>query len=373
MGFKGKTAGNLRQFIQNKPDKFGFKLFSRASEDGFIHDMILYQGDTTLKAHGAQLTKEQEELGATSQIVTVLASTMSKTTTNAIFADNFFTSLEVVRYLMAQNCRYTGTAKECRIGKPTLTPTSDMAKAEVPRGTFDYLTTDDGIMALRWKDNKVVTILSNDLGAEPVTSCLRYSKKTKKKEEVLCPKVIKSYNANMGGIDKSDMLVHLYRTPMKSKRWYMRLFAYCLDLSVCNAWLLYKRDCKSVGETKSLPLKEFRLEVFKATRSTRHLSLHRRPRTSLTLSPGDNGNGSSSPVTIIKAVRGQRSQAPDNGVRFDKTLFHAPHYHPTRQTCKLCSRQNHIIRTNFICRVCKVHLCLNAERNCFVAYHERVA
>ena len=38
-------------------------------------------------------------MGASSQIVSVLASTMSSPTTTAIFADNFFTSLELVRYL----------------------------------------------------------------------------------------------------------------------------------------------------------------------------------------------------------------------------------------------------------------------------------
>ena len=99
-------------------------------------------------------------------------------------------------------------------------------------------------------------------------------RETKKKEEVNCPSVIKSYNANMGGIDKSDMLVHLYKTPMKSKRWYMRLFAYCLDLSVCNAWLCYKRDCKSLGETRGLSLKKFRLEIYKSLSSKRPALLH---------------------------------------------------------------------------------------------------
>lgn len=54
-----KTAGNLRQYIKNKPDKWGFKLFARASEDGFIHDMVLYQGKITLEAHGIPLTPEQ--------------------------------------------------------------------------------------------------------------------------------------------------------------------------------------------------------------------------------------------------------------------------------------------------------------------------
>ncbi len=93
VAYKEKTAGNLRQYIKNKPDKWGFKLFARASEDGFIHDMVLYQGKTTLEAHDVPLSPKQKALGATSQIVSVLASTMSSLTTTAIFADNFFYQL----------------------------------------------------------------------------------------------------------------------------------------------------------------------------------------------------------------------------------------------------------------------------------------
>lgn len=37
--YKGKTAGNLRQYTKNKPHRWGIKLFSRASEDGFITDI----------------------------------------------------------------------------------------------------------------------------------------------------------------------------------------------------------------------------------------------------------------------------------------------------------------------------------------------
>uniref|UniRef100_A0A672GUR1 PiggyBac transposable element-derived protein domain-containing protein n=1 Tax=Salarias fasciatus TaxID=181472 RepID=A0A672GUR1_SALFA len=285
VAYKGKTAGNLRQYIKNKPDKWGFKLFARASEDGFIHDMI----------------------------VSVLVSTISLSTTTAIFADNFFTSLELVRYLKDKNCRYTGTARDNRIGKPPLKSIKEMEKKAVPRGTYSYVTSDDGILALRWKDNKTVTLLSTDIGVEPMSSVHRYCSETKQKEEVSCPAVIKSYNSSMGGIDKSDMLVHLYRSPMKSKRWYMRLF-------------------------------NFRIQVFSLSTS----------------------------VDVPKPVKGHRSHTPDHLVRFDLSLFHAP-LHTTRQTCKHCSKKGHILRSNILCRVCKVHLCLNADRNCFIKYHEAVA
>ena len=368
VGYKGKTAGNLRQYIKTKPDKWGFKLFSRASEDGFIHDMVMYQGQTTLPAHGITLSEEQKELGPTSQVVSVLASTMSCSTPSAIFADNYFTSLELVRYLKDQGWRYTGTARDNRIGNPPLKGIKEMEKKSVPRGSYDYMSTDDGILALRWKDNKVVTMLSTDLGLQPVSKCMRYSKDTKKKEEVDCPNVIKSYNSSMGGIDKSDMLVHLYRTPMKSKRWYMRLFAYALDLCVVNAWLTYRRDCKELGET-GFPLKDFRVQLFWFLSNQKPIILRPSRRSS---SPPARTSSRSSTVEIPRPIRGHRSVVPDASVRFDSTLFHCP-VHTSRQTCKHCSRQGHIVRSNIACKVCKVHLCCNSERNCFLVYHEAVA
>uniref|UniRef100_A0A3P9JJR6 PiggyBac transposable element-derived protein domain-containing protein n=1 Tax=Oryzias latipes TaxID=8090 RepID=A0A3P9JJR6_ORYLA len=321
VAYKGKKAGKLRQYIKSKPDKWGFKLFARASEDGFIHDMVLYQGKTTLEAHDVPLKPEQEGLGATSQIVSVLVSTMSFPTTTAIYADNFFTSLELVRYLRDHNCRYTGTARENRIGKPLLRTIKEM----VPRGC-DYVTSDDGILAVRWKDNKTVTLLSTDMGVGPMSTVIRYCSETKKREPVSYPAVIRSYNANMGGIDKSDMLVHLYRTPMKSKRWYLRLFAYIIDVSLTNAWVVYKRDCKALAPPSSRRSSSSFVE-------------------SLTSS-----------TDVPKPVRGHRSRTPNLAVRFDMSLFHAP-VHGERQTCKHCSRKGNIMSLRLPCTCCQIVFC----------------
>ena len=81
----------------------------------------------------------------------------------------------------------------------------------------------------------------------------RYNKDKKCKVEVNCPNIIMCYNSNIDGIDKNDM--HLYQTPMKSKWWYLLLFAYVIDLYVVNSWLIYKHDCyalkyKKIGSQK---------------------------------------------------------------------------------------------------------------------------
>lgn len=62
-----------------------------------------------------------------------------------------------------------------------------------------------------------VTLLSTDMRAESMSSVIRYCSETKMKEPVSCPDVIRNYNVTMGALIR-DMLVHLYRTPMKDKR-----------------------------------------------------------------------------------------------------------------------------------------------------------
>ncbi|XP_042355550.1 piggyBac transposable element-derived protein 3-like [Plectropomus leopardus] len=350
VAYKGKTAGNLRQYIKNKPHQWGFKLFTRASENGFIHDMVLYQGKTTQAAHDVPLTSEQQAMGATSQIVSVLFSTISSSTTTAIFANNCFTSLELVRNLKDRNC--TGTAMDNRVGQPPLKSINEMEKKAVPHGTFDSVTSGDGILALRWNDNKVVTLLSTDMGVEPMSSVHRYCSDTKRKEQVSCPAVIKSYNAKKGGIDKSNMLVHLYHTPLQSKRWYMRLFAFAVDLSLTNAWVIYRRDCKAL-DVAALSLKNFELQVFKDASSQKPVTSHPRrsstdPRTS---------------VDVPKPVRGHRSHTPADSVRFgfDPSQFHAPVY-TNLQTCKYCSRKGNIKRSNVVCRCARSTCALMLSR-----------
>ncbi|CAK6975313.1 piggyBac transposable element-derived protein 2-like [Scomber scombrus] len=287
-------------------------------------------------------------MGVTSQTVSVLASTMSSSSPKNIFADNYFSGQDIVRYLKSKNCRYTGTVRDNRTGNAPLRPIKEMRKKAVPRGTCDYITSDDGILIVRWKDNKVVTLMSTDMGVEPWSS-------------------VYSYNANMGGIDKSDMLVHLYRNPLRAKRWYMRLFAYAIDVNLTNAWIMYRRDSKALCVNDGLSLKNFRIQVFKTASSSK--SMTSRPRRSSAPMPGS----SSTSADIPKSIRGHRSHVPHYSVRFDVSLFHAPVYSNSRQTCKQCNaRKGNIMRSNLVCRACQLHLCVNAERNCFVKYHEAV-
>ena len=356
VAYKGTRAGNLRQYIQSKPDKWGYKLFCRASIDGFIHDILMYQGETTFSSHHLQLSEEETDFLVSSKTVVVLAKSLKNPAQCAIYADNYFTSIELVEYLWASmGCRYVGTARENRIGNPPLMSTKDMDKKTVPRGKYDYAST-DGILAVRWKDNKNVTLLSTDAGIEPLRNVQRFDKTAKKKVTVPCPDVIKQYNGKMGGIDKSDMLTHLHKTPMRARRWYMRLFGYVLDLCVCNAWILYKRDCTALKE-KPMPLKQFRMDI------SRFARCHKAMTSRLVVTR------SSPEVPLIVPRKGQRTEPPTEQCRYDASKMHLPVFVTTRQTCKRCSHKDDIHRSRWMCSVCQVALCLSEKRNCFKPYH----
>ena len=144
----------------------------------------------------------------------------------------------------------------------------------------------------------------------------------------------------MGGIDKSDMLIHLYKTPMKSKRLNLRLFAYTLGLCVVNAWLCYIRDCKFLA-SKGMSMKQFRLQVYDSIS-------RRKPVGSRVMRSSPNPGYLPLPETFTmpKPERGKRRVIQDPSVRFDSTRCHMPMV-TDNQTCKLCSHKDNITRSIF--------------------------
>ncbi|XP_042081882.1 piggyBac transposable element-derived protein 2-like [Haplochromis burtoni] len=70
VAYKGTRAGNLRQYIANKPDEWGFKVFCRANSSGIIYDLLLYQGPSTF--FNVTLSEEEQMLPLGAKVVTTL-------------------------------------------------------------------------------------------------------------------------------------------------------------------------------------------------------------------------------------------------------------------------------------------------------------
>ncbi|XP_034533121.1 piggyBac transposable element-derived protein 3-like [Notolabrus celidotus] len=350
VAYKGTRAGTLRQYIANKPDKWGFKLFCRASSSGIIHDLLLYQGASTF--FNVALSEQEQMLPLGAKVVTTLCKTIKHPRLSVFFCDNFFTSFSLVQSLHSSlGVKCIGTVRPNRTGGAPLMADKDLMKRG--RGACDYRSA-EGVIAVKWFDNKCVNLLSNASGILPHSTVKRWSKESRAKIAIPCPSLIPAYNEHMGGIDLSDMLVHLYKTPAKSRRWYLPLFGYVLDLCIANAWLVYKRDCALLKQ-KPMSLKRFRLAV------AHSLHQYNKPASKV-------GRPSlSSPPRQKKGYTPRPSRPkPQPDVRYDN-LGHWPLHCDKRGRCNLCQKGV----SRWRCQKCKVFLCLNSNQECFVAYHQK--
>ena len=82
VSFKGKSL--LRQYMPNKPHKWGFKLWGRCGVSGYLYDFDVYQEK---KESGATST-----YGVSGDVVLKMASTLPRGHNFKLFADNFFSS-----------------------------------------------------------------------------------------------------------------------------------------------------------------------------------------------------------------------------------------------------------------------------------------
>lgn len=171
--YKGKRAGHLRQYIKNKPKKWGFKFFIRAGVSGIVYDFLPYGGSSTF--FDTTFDEVEKTLGTSAQFVTVLCRTIPDGLHSQVFMDNFFTSIELIEYLKSKNLHVLGTIRKDRLRNCTLLGEKELKKRG--RGSYDSKTAQDaGITVVSWVDNKVVILASSFLGIEPLGKVQRYDK-----------------------------------------------------------------------------------------------------------------------------------------------------------------------------------------------------
>lgn len=147
--------------------------------------------------------------------------------------DNFFSSVPLFHELTQRGLKAIGTIREDRTKKCPLPSNKEFKKTE--KGTFKYKSSQPGnILVCKWNDNSVATVASNSETIEPL----------QQKKYILIdqPAIIKSYNQNMGGVDRFDQNIGVYRTSVRGKKWYFSLFSHCLHMAIHNAWQLYKNN-----------------------------------------------------------------------------------------------------------------------------------
>ncbi|XP_029841450.2 piggyBac transposable element-derived protein 2 [Ixodes scapularis] len=336
--FKGRCA--LKQYLRNKPDKWGIKVFARAGASGFVYSFDVYVGKATIT--------QPSDLGISGDIVIELTGSLPPGKGFKVAFDNWFSSYGLVCALKERGLLSVGTVRPNRL--PGCSFKNDQTLKKEGRGSFDVTTEQKGnVVAVKWYDNKSVHLVSSYVGAAPKGQVERWSSTSHSHVTVERPAIVSEYNQFMGGVDLCDMLVELYRCDIRGRRYYLRIVFHLIDVCVVNSWLLYRRHCSQTG-TQFRLLVEFRMQIARALLKAGKLDERKRGRPSALETPPP------------KRANAQPRLVQD--VRLDM-IGHWPVHSEKKQRCKLCI----VSYSRILCGKYNMHLCLNKDKNCFRAFH----
>ena len=341
-----KTSfSGIRQYNPKKPVKWGFKNFVRSGASGMMYDFFLYSGS---------INKNEKCTG--SYVVKKLIETLPKHQNFKLFFDNWFCSLPLCISLKDMGFLVTATIRNGRMKKCPL-PTEKEFKKD-GRGSHAFKTdANSGLVLTKWYDNKCVQMCSTYSDPTSVGVVRRWNRKDKKYIEISCPEVIMEYNQSMGGVDLSDMLIALYRTNFKTKRWYLKVLFHCVDIAKVNAWLLYRRYCTQlkVAKKQQLSLLKFTIAIASGLVNCRRIQK----------SVGRPSKRKSDDI-VIPQPRKQPVAMPVADARYDNTS-HWPEFREMKRKCRLCKTD----QSRVYCMKCDLCLCMNNDRNCFLIFHTK--
>ena len=164
----------------------------------------------------------------------------------------------------------------------------------------------------------------------------RRQKGTSEKRSVVCPEIIKTYNYNLGGVDKSDQMMATRNWDQKAPgKFYLRLYFDYLERAIINAKIAYEADVQP-----GISAKDFRMALVKGL--------------------------------VRSANFRERKASLDSNTG---TVDHQPIHLPNRKRCILRKKQKKDEKASWGCssQSCsQLCFCLMPGKNCFAEYHRQL-
>ena len=216
---------SIKQYIRNKPLRFGYKFWFLCGADGYPYNFELCKS----KDDG-----RKEPLGTS--VVKSMSSVIGsdKCKNHILCFDNFFTSYSLLVDLAGKNLRAIGTVRSNR------TESCFFGVTKKDKHALYNYKSDGTVLFVQWKDNSIVIVGINFSKVTPVDKVPRWVK-GKGKVSVDQPKVISEYNKGMGGVDLLDMLLGSYRPNLCSKKLWWPLFSNALNIAVVATFKIHKK------------------------------------------------------------------------------------------------------------------------------------
>lgn len=240
--YKGYMT-SMRQYLSDKPHKWGFRFWILCDICGYVFNFELYEGSKK-NSNGEKITTK----GLAKDVVIRLTDRVNEG--SIIVTDNYYTSIDLAKELLKKKIYLVGTIKKNAKGldKEWIQKYSKGSN-KLEKGEWEWLMIQN-ISSFIWHDTKITTMISSYPGAvgndedHPFNSTIE----RKKKGEIIersCPSVANIYNENMGGVDQFGSLRGRSPTYLASKKYWHVLFWYLVDMCLVNGYLNWKHYTKS--------------------------------------------------------------------------------------------------------------------------------
>ncbi|CAH2089749.1 unnamed protein product [Euphydryas editha] len=219
--FPTKARCRFLQYMPNKPDKFGIKFWLAVDvRSKYLINGFPYLGKDELRPSGVPLNED---------VVLNLVKNYMNCGRN-ITTDNFFTSIQLAKKLLAKKTSLVGTM---RANKRELPKIAKVKKDNMALFSTKLYKSNDTVLTIyKSKPRKKVLLLSSKHKSVKIAS---NRKRT--------PETVSFYNKTKFGVDVLDQMARKYSVKAGSRRWPLQVFYNILDLAAINAWILYKETC----------------------------------------------------------------------------------------------------------------------------------
>nr|QPD02190.1 PiggyBac2 [Dichotomius schiffleri] len=209
-GFRGRCS--FRQYMRNKPAKYGIKVFSLVDARTFyVANMEIYLG--------RQPEGLYKILQTPAEVVTRLITPINKSGRN-VTHDNWFTSIPLAHKLLHDhNLTTVGTVRKNKKELPERFTNS--RDRHVNSSLFGFGKNNTTLVSYVPKKGRVVVLLSTMHNSKTIDPDSGDAKK---------PEIITFYNTTKGGVDVVDEMCSTYSTARKTNRWPLTAFFHLLDV-----------------------------------------------------------------------------------------------------------------------------------------------
>lgn len=228
-GFRGRCS--FRQYIPNKPARYGIKMFAMCDARTFYTSNIeVYVGKQPPGPYNVSNTAKDIAI----RMITPVSGTGRHLT-----VDNWYGSIQLAKELLNEH-RIT-LVSTLRKNKKEIPLLFNDPKGRTPCSSLFAYQKDCTLLSYVPRRNKVVLLVSTFHHTDEIDPDSGDKSK---------PYLLTCYNKNKGGVDTVDQMKSAYTVARRSNRWPLTIFFSLMNISGINSFIILRSNDPTVVDTR---------------------------------------------------------------------------------------------------------------------------